>query len=403
MQNQIRQLNDIINIHKSLIQYLLKNIFNKIIEIFSLIKKPNQKYDIQLNQFNFNESSINRITDLIVENLGIIKTSIENNNLILEKYKINKIFKNDNKSKIKKKEEEKDNQEFPIFKKLLPFSNEDKENVLKKESKNNFPLSKNISISEEEIQLLLKLPKLEDGIQVELRTILELENHVIYYGEFDKNEKKRHGRGIQIWNNGRRYEGYWKQNKKIKGKLIYSNGDIYEGEFLNDKAHGYGIYTYIDGTKYEGNWKNDKKDGKGKEIYPDGAFYDGDYKEGKKIGKGIYKFADGSIYEGEFDDNQINGKGKFIWPDKRQYFGDWKNSKMNGGGIFIWPDGRKYKGQYKNNKKEGYGFFEWPDGKKYRGNWNNGKQDGEGELYNISTKTWMKCLFKEGKRIKWFN
>ena len=76
---------------------------------------------------------------------------------------------------------------------------------------------------------------------------------------------------------------------------------------------------------------------------------------------------------------------------------------MNGGGIFVWPDGRKYKGQYKDDKKEGYGFFEWPDGKKYRGNWNNGKQDGEGELYNISTKTWMKCLFKEGKRIKWFN
>lgn len=56
-----------------------------------------------MNQFNFNESSINRITDLIVENLGIIKTSIENNNLILEKYKINNIFKNDNKSKIKKR------------------------------------------------------------------------------------------------------------------------------------------------------------------------------------------------------------------------------------------------------------------------------------------------------------
>lgn len=27
-----------------------------------------------------------------------------------------------------------------------------------------------------------------------------------------------------------------------KGRLIHADGDVYEGEWFNDKAHGYGIY-----------------------------------------------------------------------------------------------------------------------------------------------------------------
>ncbi len=43
-----------------------------------------------------------------------------------------------------------------------------------------------------------------------------------------------------------------------KGKLIYASGDIFEGEWLNDKADGKGIYYHINGAKYEGEWKDDK-------------------------------------------------------------------------------------------------------------------------------------------------
>ena len=72
------------------------------------------------------------------------------------------------------------------------------------------------------------------------------ENRAIYYGEWEKNGTKRHGRGIQVWTDGSRYEGYWKQDKaNVRGKLTHSDGDIYEGEWLDDKAHGYGVYTHI--------------------------------------------------------------------------------------------------------------------------------------------------------------
>ena len=30
------------------------------------------------------------------------------------------------------------------------------------------------------------------------------------------------------------------------------NGDRYEGEFLNDLYHGFGVKTLIDGARYEG-------------------------------------------------------------------------------------------------------------------------------------------------------
>jgi hypothetical protein len=40
--------------------------------------------------------------------------------------------------------------------------------------------------------------------------------------------------------------------------LIHSDGDCYYGDWVNDKAHGRGIYEHVDGAKYIGDWKEDK-------------------------------------------------------------------------------------------------------------------------------------------------
>jgi len=34
--------------------------------------------------------------------------------------------------------------------------------------------------------------------------------------------------------------------------LIHADGDVYEGDWVNDKAEGYGKYTHLDGATYEG-------------------------------------------------------------------------------------------------------------------------------------------------------
>lgn len=40
--------------------------------------------------------------------------------------------------------------------------------------------------------------------------------------------------------------------------MIHSDGETYEGEWKDDKTHGFGIYVHLDGAKYEGQWVEDK-------------------------------------------------------------------------------------------------------------------------------------------------
>ena len=54
---------------------------------------------------------------------------------------------------------------------------------------------------------------------------------------------------------------------------MHTDGDVYEGEWLDDKAHGQGVYYHEDGSKYEGEWFEDKQHGIGTESWPDGAQY----------------------------------------------------------------------------------------------------------------------------------
>ena len=54
----------------------------------------------------------------------------------------------------------------------------------------------------------------------------------------------------------------------------------------------------------------------GKEIWPDGAVFEGQFVEGKKNGPGVFQWCDGSIFKGNFMDNNINGRGEYSWPDK---------------------------------------------------------------------------------------
>ncbi|OMJ65703.1 hypothetical protein SteCoe_37759 [Stentor coeruleus] len=230
------------------------------------------------------------------------------------------------------------------------------------------------------------------------RGSVEMENGAIYAGEWNKNNQ-RHGKGKQVWSDGSMYEGYWINDKACgRGRLIHANGDVYEGEWKNDKAHGKGIYIHSDGARYEGYWEQDKQHGKGIEVWPDGARYEGMYVNGQKHGFGKFEWADGSIYEGIFTDNNIHGVGTYLWSDERKYIGDWKNNKMHGKGQFTWKDGRLYEGDYFEDKKHGFGIFIWPDGRKYEGSWVNGKQHGRG-IYTSSSGI-REGEWADGKRIR---
>ena len=214
-------------------------------------------------------------------------------------------------------------------------------------------------------------------------TELDRKNSGKYTGQIDKKTNKREGRGIQVWPDGSRYDGWWENDMANGyGRLIHADGDVYTGEWKNDKASGYGTYKHLDGAVYEGHWHMDSQNGRGMETWPDGARFEGDYVEGKKHGKGKFKWADNSIYEGDFKENKIEGHGIYVWADGRKYEGGWKDNKMHGKGVFSWQDGRKYVGSYLLDKKDGQGTFYWPDGRRYVGFWKGGKQHGRGTYIN---------------------
>lgn len=71
-----------------------------------------------------------------------------------------------------------------------------------------------------------------------------------------------------------------------KGKFLFEDDSVYEGELLNGKFHGFGVLT----TKkfvYEGNWENNQKNGYGEYIYNDDWIFKGYYKNDKRNGEGI--------------------------------------------------------------------------------------------------------------------
>lgn len=54
-------------------------------------------------------------------------------------------------------------------------------------------------------------------------------------------------------------------HKHGKGVYKWSNGDIYDGEFINDKRNGLGVYFWSEkGGTYRGEWKGDRMNGYGR-------------------------------------------------------------------------------------------------------------------------------------------
>lgn len=245
--------------------------------------------------------------------------------------------------------------------------------------------------------LKYQLPK--DNIKRSSHGPILLSNRAVYIGEWN-DSNQRDGFGMQIWPDSSIYEGYWKADFPIKGRLIFSDGDAYDGDFVNNKALGQGTFYSKEGTIYTGEWHNDKRQGQGNETTAEGSVYTGEYHQDKKHGNGIMTFIDKSQYNGEFWEDQIHGKGEYRWNDGREYVGDWVRGKMHGQGIFIWQDGRRYDGEYHNDQKHGFGKFISTNGASYEGYWLHGKKHGLGVQY-FDNGIARKGEWEDGKRIRW--
>ena len=95
----------------------------------------------------------------------------------------------------------------------------------------------------------------------------------------------------------------------VKDNFIL-NGDKYIGQSFDGKRHGFGTYYYPNGDIYNGEWINDKKQGKGEiTIARSGDHYIGEFQNNYFHGNGKMTFKNGEIYEGEWENGKKTREG----------------------------------------------------------------------------------------------
>ena len=123
------------------------------------------------------------------------------------------------------------------------------------------------------------------------------------------------------------------------GVMKWTNGDVYEGNFVNGARNGEGWLHFADGSYYFGDWADNLMHGCGTRRFPNGNTYRGSYKRGKRDGKeGHFEFVNGNVYEGEFEDDMFHGQGIFTYKNGVTYQGGFCKGKRQGNGAYLKPD-----------------------------------------------------------------
>ena len=155
----------------------------------------------------------------------------------------------------------------------------------------------------------------------------------------------------------KRYVGEWR-NGLIhgRGKCIYTNGKIYDGDWKYNKWEGEGtLLNKLRELLFVGSFRNNLYHGMGKHYRQDGSGsveYEGLFSFGKRHGKGKIWRKDGTIkYEGTFTDNELTGTGIFYFKSGALYVGDVKKSIPHGFGEMTDIFKGKWKGWFKDGRR----------------------------------------------------
>ncbi|TXG51256.1 hypothetical protein EZV62_023780 [Acer yangbiense] len=165
---------------------------------------------------------------------------------------------------------------------------------------------------------------------------------------------------------------------------VYSNGDVYEGEFHRGKCSGSGVYYYYKKGRYEGDWIDGKYDGYGVETWARGSRYRGQYRQGLRHGIGVYRFYTGDVYTGEWSNGQCHGCGVHTCEDGSMYVGEFKWGVKHGLGHYHFRNGDTYSGEYFADRMHGFGVYQFGNGHRYDGAWHEGNRQGLG-MYTFRT------------------
>lgn len=213
----------------------------------------------------------------------------------------------------------------------------------------------------------------------------------------------KHGKGKMIFSNSDVYSGSWQQNFfHGKGKMIYSNKSIYEGDWNQGLKDGHGKMKFNNSDYYSGNWQNDLFHGIGKMIYADNSVYEGQWDKGMKNGSGQMTYSNGDHFSGYWSQNRIqngtlskgngetlsgefNEKGILVSGTHKKPNGEYFSGRFSEDGVFqsgtikiFLSNGDDYEGDYLDGKFTGKGKFVYADGSSYEGELVDGKKNGNG-------------------------
>ncbi|GAB1462092.1 hypothetical protein [Pedobacter sp.] len=221
----------------------------------------------------------------------------------------------------------------------------------------------------------------------------------VYVGQMYNNDGKKYGKGKLTYANGDVFEGEFANDKIFDGKYYFANGDtkegqfwwrnaimkytwkngnIYEGQFIDNKRTGLGKYTLVDGTTQEGWYEDGKITHYAKIIYGSnttkgkkGDIYEGKIKNGLKHGRGRYTHANGKVDDGYWFNGEYIGENPPAGEPKMLFVDELKEGKFAEGHYkaeINTPEGT-YVGIMFNNKKNGKGKMTYPNGEFYEGEW----------------------------------
>jgi hypothetical protein len=192
-------------------------------------------------------------------------------------------------------------------------------------------------------------------------------------------------------------------------KCVYNDGerqaDRYEGEFVNGRPEGRGIYTYANRDRYEGEFRNGLPNGQGTFIFSDDARVQGTFEDGN-ITSGTVTFTNGDRYVGEFrlvtnidsgvTSSQPHGPGEFIYANGDRFSTTFFAGGPLGQGVLTRADGTRCEGDFYNLELDGNATCVFPNGLRYQGEVRNGVPHGEGVLIDASGQRFPGS-FRDGK------
>ncbi len=183
----------------------------------------------------------------------------------------------------------------------------------------------------------------------------------VYEGEFVDN--KKNGEGIWTKSDGTAVTENWIYGKKVE-TLTLEDG-TYTGGVTDGKPDGQGKMEYTNGQVYEGEWKNGVRSGQGRCTWPDGGYYDGEWANDKWNGQGtnyIGGSKDVSFYVGGFVDGERDGHGIYTWPSGDSIETEWVNGVKNGKVTYTWSGGTVATGEYVDDEWDGEWTITYADG-----------------------------------------